>query len=331
MVGRCVCVGFSALALIAWPPSRPALAQAAPPTVDQVIERAGKYVVGYGEKMSLVIGVERYAQWMQNADDVRPLVRNLVSEFALVRIKDDWLGFRDVIDLDGKPVGDRQDRLQKLFLESPATAVQAGRTIANESARYNMGPLQRNFNVPTTALFFLHPTNRGRFTFKKESEDTLEGVRVWKIRYKEASRPTIIRTSQGKDMPVKGILWIDPADGRVLKTNMELESDSMLSGANSQMRNNTFEEPFQGRVVPGWDERRVNSAVSITVTYKPEERLGLLVPVEMLESYEGPFRSQFTGNESVSKVNCRATYSDFKRFETSGRVVIKEPFTVSSR
>jgi hypothetical protein len=26
--------------------------------------------------------------------------------------------------------------------------------IANESARYNMGPVIRNFNVPTTALFF---------------------------------------------------------------------------------------------------------------------------------------------------------------------------------
>jgi len=323
MTARHAAAALVALSLLMPAPSQTASARSAAQTVDQVLERAGRYVVDYGEKMSLVIGVERYAQWMQNADYVRPIVRNLISEFALVRIKDDWLGFRDVIDLDGKPVGDRQDRLQKLFLESPATAVQAGRAIANESARYNMGPLQRNFNVPTTALFFVHPSNRGRFSFKKDGEETLGGAQVWKIRYKETSKPTIIRTSQGKDMPVKGIFWIDPADGRVLKTNMELESDSMLSGANSQMRNNTFEEPFQGRVVPGWDERRVNSAVSITVSYKTEERLGLLVPGEMLETYEGPFRSQFTGNESVSKVNCRATYSDFKRFETSGRVVIK--------
>jgi VWFA-related protein len=313
--------------VVAGPPDLPAVSAPASPaaarSLEDLLARAVQYVVAYGETMSLVIGVERYAQWMQNTDYVRPVVRNLVSEFALVRIKDDWLGFRNVVDLDGKPVGDRQDRLQKLFLDSPATAMQASRAIADESARYNMGPLQRNFNVPTTALFFLHPSNRARFAFKKDGEETLEGARVWKIRYRETLKPTIIRTSRGKDMPVKGLFWIDPADGRVLKTNMELESEAMLSGSNTQMRNNTFEEPFQGRIVPGWNERRVLSSVSITVSYGPEPRLGLLVPREMLETYEGPFRSQFTGNESASKVNCRATYSDFKRFETSGRVIVK--------
>ena len=58
------------------------------------------------------------------------------------------------------------------------------------------------------------------------------------------------------------------------------------------------------------------------MTYRLESRIGLLVPSEMLETYEGPSRSQFTGEESVTKISCRATYSDFKRFDTSGRVVV---------
>ena len=43
----------------------------------------------------------------------------------------------------------------------------------------------------------------------------------------------------------------------------------------------------------------------------------------MLETYEGPSLNTFTGNEEINKINCSATYSDFKRFETSGRVLPK--------
>ena len=317
---RLTAVLVAALTLIAAP--RHALAQPAP-KADDLAARAGQYVVDYGHQLSLVIGVERYAQWMQNADQVRPLVRNLVSEFALVRVGDDWLGFRDVVELDGKPVGDRQDRLQQLFLASPSTAVQSSRAIADASARYNLGPLQRNFNVPTTALFFLHPTNLSRFSFKIEGSDIMESVRVLRVRYKEERKPTIIRTAAGKDIPVKGTFWIDPGDGRVLKTTMELEADALMTGGSSRMADNRFEEAFQGSIRPAFSERRAKSTVSITVSYKTDTRLALMVPSEMVEIYESPYRSTFNDTESMSKVNCRATYSDFRRFETSGKVVIK--------
>ena len=68
--------------------------------------------------------------------------------------------------------------------------------------------------------------------------------------------------------------------------------------------------------------RRVKTSASITVTYAFEPKLGILVPAEMLETYEAPMRSAFTGEDNMTKVNCRATYSDFKRFETSGRLVV---------
>lgn len=283
-------------------------------TVEELLERAGRYVVEYGEQMSLVIGVEHYAQWMQNADFIRPVAKQLVSEFALVRTKDDWDGFRDVYEVDGKPVLDRQNRLLKLFMESPAVAIEQGRKIAAESSRYNMGSIQRNFNVPTTALFFMQPANQERFKFKRTGEDTIDGVPVWKVRYEETRKPTIIRTSQGKDMPVRGTMWIDPIQGRILKTHMEITAAAMLTAGTPGASG--------GRGVPLVD-RHVNSSASITVTYTQEPKLGLLVPAEMLETYEGPTRSAFTGDESITKINCRATYSDFKRFETGARVVRK--------
>jgi len=307
---------------VAAPPS--AAAQAAPArTIEEAVERAGRYVIDYGEQMALVIGLEQYAQWMQREDFARPVARQTISEFALVRVTDDWLGFRDVYEVDGKPVRDRRDRLEKLFLQSPSAAVDQGRQIAQESARYNMGGIQRNFNVPTMALFFLQPANLARFRFKKSGEDSIDGVPVWKVGYEEIRKPTIIRTSAGKDMPLKGTLWIDPSDGRVLKTHMEITSEARITAGRPNSDPSGFGDLQSSQQRRGAaDVRRVNSSASITVTYHHEPRLGLLVPSLMVEAYEGASLSQFTGEESLTKINCRATYSDFKRFEASGRVVV---------
>ena len=305
-------------------PAEPAPSEAPAPVryttpaanVDELMPRVTSYIQSYAEQMSLVIGVERYVQWLQREDfstsdgGARAISRQLVSEFALVRVGNDWDGFRNVYEVDGKPVPDAKDRMVKLFMEAPTGAVEQGRKIAAESSRYNMGAMQRNFNVPTVALFFLSAANQGRFRFTKDKDDQVGGVRVWKVKFEETQKPTIIRTSTGKDMPVKGEAWIDPVAGRILKTHMQIDSElSLASGANTGGRGLTTPE-------------KVKTTASITVTYGFEPKLGILVPAEMLETYEAPMRSAFTGEDNMTKVNCRATYSDFKRFETSGRLVV---------
>jgi len=227
--------------------------------------------------------------------------------------------------VDGKPVSERQDPLEKLFVQSPAAAIDQGRQIAQESARYNMGGIQRNFNVPTTALFFLQPANLARFRFKKAGEDSIDGVAVWKVGYEETRKPTIIRTSAGKDMPLRGTLWIDPTDGRVFKTHMEIISEARLTSARPNSDPSGYGDLETRQQSGGAGAlRRINTSASITVTYRLEPRFGLLVPSVMLETYEGPSLSQFSGEESATKINCRATCSGFKRFETSGRVVVQK-------
>jgi hypothetical protein len=94
------------------PESSPAPAR----NVRELATRAGRYVVDYGEKVSLVVGVERYAQWMRGGGATEPQMRTLVSEFALVRADDDWVGFRDVLDVDGIAVEDHRDRLLTVLL-----------------------------------------------------------------------------------------------------------------------------------------------------------------------------------------------------------------------
>jgi hypothetical protein len=291
-------------------PASASVVQTPAVTVGQIVERAGRYVVAYAEQMALVIGTEHYSQYMGDEEFARAYKRQLVSEFALVRVKEDWLGFRDVYEMDGKPVGERQDRLMKLLLEAPEGAIDQGKRISDESARHNLGAMSRNFNVPTTALFFVHPARQARFTFTKNGEDTIDRVKVWKVRYAETGRPTIIRTSAGKDMPVSGTFWIDPVEGRIFKTHMEISSEATIEGPGATAR---FGTPV----------RRMKTSASITATYRWDDAMAIIVPAEMLETYEGPSRNAFTGNEEFSRVNCRATYTNFKKFQTTARIVSK--------
>jgi hypothetical protein len=286
------------------PPSIPVPA----PNIRELLARAGRYVMDYGEKLSLVVGVERYAQQAREAGAAQPATRTLVSEFALVRVNRDWMGFRDVFEVNGVAVRDRQDRLVTVLIGRSSDRLLQGRQIADESARYNLGPVRRNFNTPTAALFFLQPENQPRFRFTKDGDDTVDGTRVWRVAYRETERPTIVRTTDGRDVPASGTLWIDPVEGRVLRTRLDMRADIEREDETN---------------APGTGRTRTQTTVGITVDYAPNVRFGLLLPSEMRESYEVAPARRAGSQESAATITCIATYSDFKTFETSGRLIVR--------
>ena len=233
-----------------------------------LLDRVSQYVWDYGRELSSVVSEETYTQEVHGDSNVgrvnvtingKPVPawttksRQLVSDFLLVRPPglDGWLPFRDVFEVDGERVRDRQDRLVKLFLQSaPDVALESANEILRESARYNIGPIRRNLNLPTLALWFLEPESRHRFSFRRAGEETLAGRRVSVLDYSETSHPTIIKTSGGDDVPASGRLWVEPANGRILRTVLKA------------------------------------SVATITVTYAPREELpGLWLPVMMEEKY----------------------------------------------
>ena len=280
------------------------------PTLRQVMARVGRYVQDYGDQLAVVIAVEQYAQ---QADKPFGPTRRLVSEIALVRLNDDWMGFRDVQEVDGKRIADRADRLRKLFTESPGIALEQGRRLADESARYNLGAIQRNFNTPTTTLLFMQASNQARFRFTKDREEQVDGVLAWRIRYEETQQPTLIRTPNGHNRPVKGTLWVNPIDGRVYRTDMEIDADSRSARDDAAHPDSSAER------------RSASIRAVVSVRYQEDPQLHLLVPAEMQELYVGPS----TGGASDTKapagsttITCRAVYTDFKRFETSGRLIL---------
>jgi formylglycine-generating enzyme required for sulfatase activity len=211
-----------------------------PPAVDQILGRAGQYVSQFLDQFSNVVAEERYVQDTLGTLPIisgrgasalsRPASRHreLKSDFLLVKVGPfDWLPFRDVYEVDGASVRDREGRLAKLFLQPSATALEQAQKIALESARYNIGAMQRTINTPILALMFLQLDMQPRFQFSLGKRDTDVGEHVWIVQYKEEVRPTVIRGLRDSDMPASGRLWIDTETGRVAKTELNVDASGV--------------------------------------------------------------------------------------------------------
>jgi len=276
----------------------PARAEADPP-LDTVLQRAGAYVSSLQQQLSAVVGEERYVQTvtaLTNAGESEPLERRVLrSEFLFVRPAgaNRYVELRDTFEVDGRQLRDDRDRLARLLADPRSGDGLGVQQIIEASARFNIGDVERTLNIPTLPLLFLHPRFQSRFHFERverdaprvamQAEDPDAGVaprfrvstEVWVVAYEETGRPTLVRTPQGRNRPVRGRLWIEPGSGRVLMSEL----------------------------LTGDDDLRVVIAVS----YQSEPLLGFLVPVEMRERYEA--RARGTVIEGV------AIYDSFRPLE----------------
>jgi hypothetical protein len=263
----------------------------------KLLERAGAYVQDYHRRLQAIVAEETYVQrtasqlrdrggtWTPPDADADSQERTLKSDFMLLRGvagEDAWFAFRDVFEVDGRPVSSLRGRLEGWLADSRTSFVQRARALALEQARYNIGPVVRTINVPTLALEVLVPANQERFRFRRTGQTNLLGAEVSVISFEERRRPTMIRTPEGKDIVAKGTLWIEPGTGRVVRTELR---------------------------TGGSKTRQVDA--TITVTYADVPRLELLLPESMQERY-------LAGS---TEITCTATYSNFRRFETDARIV----------
>jgi hypothetical protein len=273
-----------------------------PPPLSAVLSRAATYVERFADRLSGFVMAEAYVQ------DVFPpinrfggkpgpgqrtyngrLHRDLKSDLLLVRPvgAEGWLQFRDVTEVDGRRLRDRNDRLAKLFLEpSRSTAAQA-RKIMTESARYNIGDIERNINLPVLALVVLDRNMQPGFQFTMEPagqkydlpksaaftppDDTLV------VAFKETQIRTMVASPQGKNLPASGRFWLDRATSQVRLSEIGIE-DLWLKAV-------------------------------IHVAYASVDGIDVPVPVEMHEHYENKLNG--------TTVEGHATYSNFRQFKVN--------------
>jgi hypothetical protein len=251
------------------------------PDLPAVLAGLAAYLHRYAEQLPATIATEHYRQTSGSGQSLQEV--RLDSDFGIVRVPGDpeWLGFRDVYRVDGRQVRDRDRRLETLFSRPSGQVFEQARRIAEESARFNIGRVTRNINNPALVLELLDGRNQARFRFSKGSEGTLEGIRVWLIDFQEQARPTIIRGPEGKDMPVAGRAWVDPATGCLMRVDLRLED-------------------FSSDATHG----------SISVTFREDPRLHFWVPATLTEKYQPNKGSGDAGS---------ATYTSYRQFGVETR------------
>ncbi len=258
-----------------------AVARPADPELQALLRLAGAYVVEYEKAFGDLVLEEEYRQRALGLAESAAWRRTRADlVFARLPGANPWGSFRDVFELNGHAVRDRDSRLERLFREDPGQAVDRAAAIAMESARYNIGT-ERTVNTPTMPLMFLHPDNQPRFSFDLRGKREGESVEV---AFRETARPTLVRERplartavRGRDLPAEGRFWLNPKRGTVVRSEVR----------------------FRWRP---WAD-----VATVTTTYRAEPRLALWVPVEMRERYEG--ESVLGGiTEAV------AIYSNYRRF-----------------
>jgi len=221
---------FCALVWISMSGVIPAHTQQPRVSVPDVLERVSEYLAGFEKDYARVIAEERYKQTATQkrvermSDKTQTETREIKSDIlAAPETGSRWLSIRDVFSVDGRPVRDRDARLEKLFAGAGENRFVEARKIAEEGARFNLGTIFRTVNQPSMPLMFITGDNRARSAFRVARIEKVDGVETVVIDFEETRRPTLIK-SDTRDVPATGSFWIEPQTGRVMKASVKVES-----------------------------------------------------------------------------------------------------------
>lgn len=261
------------------------------PSLSEILVRAAGYVADYQKGLRGIVAEETYQQDMTSfrGGGRGRLVREsrqLKSDLLLVKLgsEERWMQFRDVFEVDRKPVRDRDQRLYKLFVDAKPDARAQADELQHESSRYNLGPVQRTINIPIMALFVFDRFSQYGISFDLGAAGDvtrLAGLaaveHIALVHFKETTSDTLVRGERGRNVPSHGRAWIDATTGRILETEIISQDTSLRA--------------------------------QINVRYRLEPGLTVLVPEEMRETYTIP------GNDT--RIDGRATYGRFRQFTVS--------------
>jgi hypothetical protein len=273
----------------------PDLASQKPDELQQVMDRAARYVADYEENQLGILLVNEV--YLQNAvyysADGRGLIRGTEkrqteADFLMIADDGDRVGIRQVRTVNGTPVP-RKDNLETMLEDTPAAMHKRLIELRQDSSSYNIGGVLRKINVPTFALRVARAKESQRFSFEKHSVKNSRNGEVWEVRFKELTPPTLSRGLKDEPLFSTGTLWIEAMSGRILKTRFYIK--------------NPYSQP---------------SATGETeVTYVQDKSLDMLVPSKMTERYE----------TVLSIVTTDADYSKYRKFnvEASAAPVSTRP------
>ena len=257
-------------------------------TLDEVLQRAQRYVAQWVPQLANIVAVEEYEQRMTLP--ARPLrTLKLKSDILLVRYPGaevDWMFFRDVTESDGRAQSSGQDRLLFLFQNQTAGTADRASRISNEAVRYSLPGATFAATNPLLTVALMQTYYQTRFRFTLGDIDRSVGPTARVIRFEEIEE---IR---------------EKANGEGTRR----ETLPVLLGAAGRVRGSTWVEQETGRILK--TEARIGDLAqrsTTTTTFGQDERLAVMVPKEM----------RTTWRNDNTPVNGTAKYSNYRRFQVS--------------
>ena len=241
------------------------------------------YVERFEQEASALVAEEHYTQVVENKlPTTTTQKRVLRSDFVLVKPSEagPWLGYRDVFEVDGKEVRERDTRLLRILETTAPDSLARAQRMADEGARFNLGP-PRTLNVPTMPMQLLAARHAGRIRLRV-ARPLKDGTGNIVMRVEERKRPTIVRTPEGHDVVCRGEIVVRP-DGTVVAAMFVFQFDS---GASKGI------------------EFRMN------VHYTEVPGMPVLLPLAMSEVIPIHYGSG----------SGEAHYSNYRRFQTTARI-----------
>lgn len=264
---------------------------AADPDVSTVVSAAAAYINDYRSQLTSLVADETYTQQIVRQvpnDPASPRVRQMTSEFFFMfEPTGEWMAIRDVIRVDGQPVKDRPvvvDELKRLPVHEVAAA------FLKHNSRFNLGRTQRNFNEPTMVLHVLMDAHRSRFSFARKRVDRRRDGTLVTIAFTEAAGPTsLIRDLALGAVLSTGEFIVEAGSGRIHR--------AVLTAKAGPVR------------------------LELITDFALDKRLDMWVPVRFRERYEqGTPPASFESELEYEDIVCDARYSNYRRFQTSGRI-----------
>lgn len=262
------------------------------PGLHDVLARVGDYHRAYAVTVSGVSLEERTQLRNVSGGQMRSVVR-IDADVVLVGLNGQVTALRDPFAVDTRPLRPRAPRILQL-LGAPATPAMRDWETASrypqEAAHFFLIDIVVKVNEPTGALQFVAPLNQPGLKYRLDGRRRINGVETVGLRFEEPEerdRQYLLGTR--RNARATGRVWVEPATGAIHQTEL-------------------------------WVNSKLEEAI-VAVKYAPHPELGMLLPIEMNNSYEeretgGSIRQPGDGAEAsgntVSRISVetRSTFSN---------------------
>lgn len=257
---------------------------------EALLARVATYLDAYQRSLPAIVAEEKYTQRAAVEGRLGMEGRTLRSDVLV--IADDaygWISFRDVFEVDGRPVRNREQRLADLFLKPHTDRHAQALRIVAEGARFNLNVtgfnVRRTVNMPFVAMRFLRRSEQSRSRFRIAGDARIDGLPATVLAFEEHSMPRMIASPD--DAAAHGRFWVELESGRILRSELSFETDAV--DQKTQMRSR------------------------IRVSYARDEHINEWVPSSMEEEYR----------VAAALIEGIASYSNFRRFTVQTSTDIK--------